>query len=106
MAVAEQGVKTWSFNSGFYTCALGATQIIFPVALENSADLQAFLQNPTVILGVAQLDQIAREEGKWSDHDFRLGCFQGTKAKMTVAEIIAGVKAFYPQAAPFLPSIK
>jgi hypothetical protein len=97
-------VKTWSFNSGFFTCALGAAPVTFPANLKNASDLQALVNNPTVTIGIAQLDQLTRGLGKWSDEDFQLGCFQGTKSRMTVAQILAAVKAFYPQAAPYLPA--
>jgi hypothetical protein len=105
-AVAVQGVTTWSFNSGFYSCALASQQVIFPTTIKNAADLQAFINNPTTTLGIAQLDQITRDLGKWSEEDYRLGCFQGTKTRMTLAEVIAGIKAFWPQAAPFMPTLK
>jgi hypothetical protein len=105
-AAAVQSVATWSFNSGFYSCALAAQQVTFPTTIKNSAELQAFINNPTTTLGIAQLDQITRQLGKWSDEDYNLGCFQGTKTRMTLAEVIAGIKAFWPQAAPFMPSFK
>lgn len=103
-ALAIQKVATWSFNSGFFTCAIGASSITFPTTLKNAADFQALVSNPTTTMGITQLDEIVRRLGKWSQEDFDLGCFQGTQTRMTAAQIIAAIKVLYPQAAPYLPS--
>lgn len=103
-ALAIQKVATWSFNSGFFTCAIGASSITFPQTVKNAADLQVLIQNPVTTMGISQLDEITRKLGKWSEEDYNLGCFQGTQSRMTAAQIIAAIKVLYPQAAPYLPS--
>lgn len=102
--LAIQRVTTWSFNSGYFTCALGGTQITFPATLKNAAELQALFQNPVFLLGIAQQDEIAKAEGEWNESDYRLGCFQGTTSKMAASELIAALRAFCPQCVPYLPA--
>ncbi len=104
-ALTLQQLKTWSFNSGFFTCAMLAEPIVFPTTVRNYSDLNRLVQNPSVLTGMVRLDAIAREQGTWSDEDYRLGCFQGTEIRMTVSQVIEIIRVAYPQAAPYLPSL-
>lgn len=104
-------MKAWSYYSGFYTCGMGGTQVVFPVTVKNAADLQAILQNPVVLTGIAQLDDLARKTNDpttnlpfWKDYDWTLGCSSGLKGRMTVSEVINIIKVAYPASAQWLPS--
>ena len=106
-------MRTWSFNSGFYSCGLLAQKLTFPMTIKNAADLQFVFQNPTVILGISQLDEIAKtsndpKTGKiyWSEDDYNLGCSLGIKSRVTISEVMAVIKAFYPAASAYLPSFQ
>lgn len=103
-ALAIQKVSTWSFNSGFFSCAIAAAPITFPTTIKNSTDLQALVNNPATTMGLGQLDDLTRKLGKWNDQDYWLGCFQGTQSRLTISQIVQMIKVLYPQASGYLPS--
>ena len=96
----------WSYWSGYYTCGLGAAQVTWPVHLTEAGQLNNLLQNPTVMMGIAQLDQLTREAGKWKKDEYVIGCFQGTGARITLKTVLDMVKAFCPQCAAYTPVIQ
>lgn len=105
---AKDSLKTWSFNSGFITCAGLSNKVIFPI--KSADEVRAILANPNITLGLAELDQIAKdlkdETGQpyWKDEDERLGCTLGIKARVSVMSAVSIGKLF-PTLQPYLSLI-
>jgi PIN domain nuclease of toxin-antitoxin system len=100
--LAKETLKTWSFNSGFITCAGFADKIKFPVTTASEA--RALLQNSQITLGLAELDEIAKKRGFWIDEDYDYGCSLGIRARTAVLAVTDILKLF-PTIAPYVGGI-
>lgn len=85
-------IENWSLRSGYYTCAMGASPLKFPMLNISADDLMALTNNPVVVTGIAQLDAVTVKAGYWKDKDWAIGCVAGGKNRMTVSQVTAAIK--------------
>ncbi len=101
--LALDGMKTWSLNSGFIA-GLGLTNpIAFPIT--TNAQLRAIISSPAAVLALADLDAVVKKQGKWSDEDYDLGFFLGTKVRAGSQAVIDFVKTFLPDLMKYAPAL-
>lgn len=100
--LARETLKTWSFNSGFITCAGLTDKMKFPIL--SASEARALLQNSQIALGIAELDEIAKKRASWSDEDYDYGCSLGIKARVGSLAAIDILKLF-PTVSPYLKAV-
>jgi hypothetical protein len=101
--LALDGMTTWSLNSGFIT-GLGLTNpIAFPIT--TNAQLKAVINSPAAVLALSDLDAVVKRQGKWSDVDFDLGFFLGTKVRAGSQAAIQFIKDYLPQLMEYAPML-
>jgi uncharacterized protein YceK len=101
--LALDGMKTWSLNSGFIA-GLGLTNpIAFPITTNDQ--LRAVINSPATVLALADLDAVVKKQGKWSDEDYDLGLFLGTKVRAGSQAAIQFVKDYLPQLMEYAPML-
>lgn len=62
-------MSTWSLNSGALQCG---TEEFIPV---------------TALKDINRMDQLVKDQGLWSDEDYRKGCFMGIGTKLTAKQV-------------------
>lgn len=102
LKLADEGMKTWACNSGFIS-GLGLTnKVAFPITLNNSSEAQALLSSPTIALGLADLDVIAKKYNYWHERDFDLCYSLGVKVRLGTTGGVDVIKAFFPDLMKYL----
>jgi len=102
LALAKETLKTWSFNSGFISCVGLADKMKFPI--NSAGEARSILQSSQITLGIAELDEIAKKRGVWSDEDYDYGCTLGIKARTATLATMDILKLF-PTIAPYITGI-
>ena len=72
--VSKEWMTTWSLNSGAIQCGM---KEFIPIPIAED---------------IKFMDQLVKDQGLWSDEDYRLGCFEGMGIKLTSRAIEQAVK--------------
>ena len=100
--LGAQMLDHWSFNCGFIDGTGATSKVRFPIVLQDGAEARAFLANPAISLGIAEMTEIAKKakcgtEICWKDEDYYKGFALGYGVRLGVQSAIEVAKLVVPK---------